>query len=128
MSPSDLAPDVRVRRAYDEPADSDGQRILVDRLWPRGISKERARLDHWARDVAPSTELRKWYGHDPDRFEEFAERYRRELTDADHAEALEDLRSRTRQGRVTLLTASRRDDISAATVLRELLLATDAQR
>ncbi len=114
--------DIRIKRIYAPADHSDGRRVLVDRLWPRGISKERLRLDHWARDVAPSTGLRKWYGHEPDRFEEFAERYRRELDDADHAAAWEDLRARTRQGRVTLLTASRRDDISAATVLRELLL------
>ncbi|MGZ4521264.1 MAG: DUF488 domain-containing protein, partial [Mycobacteriaceae bacterium] len=71
--------DVNVRRAYDEPGAGDGARVLVDRIWPRGLSKERADFDEWCRTVAPSTELRKWYAHDPERFEEFGRRYRTEL-------------------------------------------------
>ena len=70
-------PDVRVRRVYDEPEPEDGTRVLVDRIWPRGLSKDKARLDQWFKQVAPSTELRKWYSHDPERFEEFGRRYRR---------------------------------------------------
>ena len=71
--------DVRVKRAYDDPADDDGYRVLIDRLWPRGVARERARLDEWARELAPSTELRRWFGHDPDRFSEFRVRYTSEL-------------------------------------------------
>src|SRR6516165_4655813 len=76
---------VRVRRVYDEPEADDGTRVLVDRIWPRGMTKARAALGEWCKDVAPSTELRKWYGHDPDRFEEFTRRYRLELTDPGRA-------------------------------------------
>ena len=72
---------VQIRRVYDPPQPDDGRRVLVDRLWPRGLSKERARLDDWCREIAPSTELRKWYDHDPDRYVEFARRYRAELDD-----------------------------------------------
>lgn len=112
---------VQVRRAYEEPLDSDGARVLVDRLWPRGLSKERAHLDEWCKDVAPSTELRKWYGHDPDKFDEFARRYRAELADGDRAAAFDGLRERASQGPLTLLTAAKRSDISEATVLAGLL-------
>lgn len=112
---------MRVRRIYDPPADADGARILVDRLWPRGMSKERTELAEWCRDVAPTPSLRQWYGHDPERFEEFARRYRAELTDAEHAPAFEHLQELVAQGTVTLLTAAKRADISEATVLRELL-------
>ena len=70
---------IRVKRVYDEPATSDGRRILVDRLWPRGLTKEKARIDHWAKDIAPSNELRKWYGHDPGKWDEFRKRYFAEL-------------------------------------------------
>ena len=110
-----------VKRAYAEPEESDGTRILVDRLWPRGLSRDRAALDDWLRDVAPSDGLRRWYGHDPARFAEFAERYRAELADAVHAEALERLRGYRRDGRVTLLTATRDLDLSHAAVLATLL-------
>jgi uncharacterized protein YeaO (DUF488 family) len=112
---------VQVRRAYDAPEASDGKRVLVDRLWPRGLSKERAELDEWCKQVSPSTELRKWYAHDPDKFEEFAHRYRAELDDDEHAEALDDLRAYAASGTLTLLTAAKRSDISEATVLAELL-------
>jgi uncharacterized protein YeaO (DUF488 family) len=112
---------VQVRRVYDPPAPDDGQRVLVDRLWPRGLSKERAHLDEWCKQIAPSTELRKWYGHDPDRYTEFAGRYRAELDDPERAAALAGLRSRAAHGRLTLLTAAKRSDISEATVLADLL-------
>lgn len=112
---------VRVRRVYDAPEASDGRRVLVDRLWPRGLSKEKAGLDDWCKQVAPSTELRKWYAHDPDKFEEFAERYRAELDDPERAEALDGLRKHAASGTLTLLTAARRSDISEATVLAEVL-------
>jgi uncharacterized protein YeaO (DUF488 family) len=99
---------VRVKRAYDPPDPGDGVRILVDRLWPRGLAKDHAELDGWLRDVAPSTELRRWYGHDTQRFAEFTERYRQELRDADHAPSLAKLRSYAESAPVlTLITATR---------------------
>jgi uncharacterized protein YeaO (DUF488 family) len=115
------AAQVQVRRVYDPPEPDDGQRVLVDRLWPRGVSKERAHLDDWCKDIAPSTELREWYGHDPDRYAEFARRYRTELRDPERAAGLAHLRELAGQGRLTLLTATRRSDISEAAVLADLL-------
>ena len=112
---------VRVRRAYDEPEQADGTRVLVDRLWPRGLSKARAALDEWCKNVAPSGELRTWYSHDPDRFAEFSRRYQQELQDPERAEALAHLRELARQGPLTLLTATKRADISEAAVLAALL-------
>ncbi len=112
---------VRVRRIYESPDADDGKRVLVDRLWPRGVSKERAHLNEWAKDVAPSTELRKWYGHDPERFPEFEQRYRAELRDPEHQDAFEQLRDLAETGMVTLLTAAKRSDISEAQVLADLL-------
>jgi uncharacterized protein YeaO (DUF488 family) len=115
------AADVQVRRVYDPPDPDDGQRVLVDRLWPRGLSKQRARLDDWCKEIAPSNELRKWYGHDPDRYAEFARRYRAELGDPERAAALAHLRELAGNGRLTLLTATKRSDISEAAVLAGLL-------
>lgn len=112
---------VQVRRIYDPPETDDGKRVLVDRLWPRGVSKERAQLDEWAKEVAPSTELRKWYGHDPDRFPEFEQRYRAELRDPEHVAAFKQLRKLADSGPVTLLTAAKRSDISEAQVLADVL-------
>lgn len=114
-------PKIRVRRAYDPPDTDDGRRVLVDRLWPRGLSKARAHLDEWCKEVAPSTDLRKWYGHDPDRFDEFARRYRAELEQLEQAAALARLKDLAAAGPLTLLTAAKRSDISEATVLVELL-------
>jgi uncharacterized protein YeaO (DUF488 family) len=113
--------EVRVGRVYDAPTRGEGARVLVDRIWPRGLSKENADLDEWCKDVAPSTVLRKWYGHDPDRFEEFGQRYRDELDRPERAEALAHLRELSQRRNLTLLTASKRADISEATVLVELL-------
>jgi uncharacterized protein YeaO (DUF488 family) len=115
------AAQVQVRRVYDPPEPDDGQRVLVDRLWPRGLSKQRARLDDWCKDIAPSTELRKWYGHEPERYAEFARRYRDELEDPDRAAALAGLRELASAGRLTLLTATKRSDISEAAALADLL-------
>jgi uncharacterized protein YeaO (DUF488 family) len=112
---------VQVRRIYDDPADGDGTRVLVDRVWPRGISRENAHIDEWRRDIAPSTELRKWYGHDPDRFEEFTRRYLVELQEPERMAALTDLRSLARRGPVTLLTATKETDLSQAAVLVDLV-------
>ncbi|GLZ15485.1 hypothetical protein Acsp04_57200 [Actinomadura sp. NBRC 104425] len=97
----------RVRRAYDEPEPQDGTRVLVDRLWPRGLSKDSARIDEWLKDVAPSTELRRWYGHDVSRYEEFCRRYEAELADEAHARALDRLRELAASGPLTLLTATK---------------------
>jgi uncharacterized protein YeaO (DUF488 family) len=112
---------VQVRRVYDEPEPSDGQRVLVDRVWPRGLSKERAHLDEWCKQVAPSTGLRTWYGHDPERYHEFARRYRAELDEPDRATALAHLRGLAAAGPLTLLTATKKSGISQAAVLAELL-------
>ena len=112
---------VRARRVYEEPARDDGARVLVDRIWPRGMTKERAALDEWCKDVAPSTELRKWYAHDPDRFDDFRRRYQTELTNPERAEALEHLRGLAKSRPLTLLTATKDVDISEAAVLADLL-------
>jgi uncharacterized protein YeaO (DUF488 family) len=114
-------PKVRVRRVYEEPEAQDGARVLVDRIWPRGLSKEKAHLQEWCKAVAPSTELRTWYGHDPALFEEFGRRYRAELKDPERATALEHLRELAKQRTLTLLTATRQADISEAAVLADLL-------
>jgi uncharacterized protein YeaO (DUF488 family) len=98
---------VRVKRVYDGPDPADGRRVLVDRLWPRGLAKDAATFDAWMRDVAPSPELRRWYGHDPARFARFADRYRAELADATHAVAVAQLREDAKAGPLTLLTAAR---------------------
>lgn len=115
------AREVRVRRAYDAPEQADGARVLVDRLWPRGLSKARAALDEWCKNVAPSGELRQWYNHDPDRFAEFSHRYQQELQDPERAEALEHLRGLAKERQLTLLTATRHPEISEAAVLATLL-------
>lgn len=112
---------LRVRRIYDQPATGDGQRVLIDGMWPRGVRKSDAALDDWQREVAPSRELRRWFGHDPARFEEFARRYRDELRDAPRATAVDELAERARTGRVTLLTATRDVTHSHARVLRDEL-------
>lgn len=112
---------VQVRRVYDAPARGDGKRVLVDRIWPRGLTKEKADLDEWCKTVAPSTALRKWYQHDPNRYTEFTRRYQQELTDPDRAEALSHLRELSRSANLTLLTASKAVDISEATVLADML-------
>jgi uncharacterized protein YeaO (DUF488 family) len=112
---------VRVVRIYDEPSPEDGRRILVDRLWPRGVSKERAKLDDWCKGVAPSGELRRWYGHVPDRFEEFSTRYRAELSEGEQAEALSRIAADARSGVVTLLTATKMPEISEAAVIKSVI-------
>jgi uncharacterized protein YeaO (DUF488 family) len=108
---------VRARRVYEPAEESDGRRVLVDRLWPRGLSKERARLDEWLKAVAPSDELRRWYGHEPAKFAEFTRRYDAELEDPERAEAMRHLREEVRSGPVTLLTATRDLERSEAAVL-----------
>ena len=111
--------DVRLKRAYEPAAAADGRRVLIDRLWPRGVSKEEARLDKWARQLAPSAELRRWFGHDPARFDEFRRRYAEEL--AAHADHLEELRVRARAGTLTLVYGARDTKHNDAVVLAEIL-------
>lgn len=118
---ADDDPRIRVRRIYDAPEPSDGARVLVDRVWPRGVSKDHAHLDEWLKSVAPSNELRQWFGHDPDKYAEFARRYREELKDDTRAEAFDQLKELAEKGTLTLLTASKRDDISQAAVLKKSL-------
>lgn len=113
--------EVRARRVYEQPVPSDGRRVLVDRLWPRGLSKDRAHLDEWLKAVAPSDGLRRWYGHQPARFAEFTRRYEAELQEPERAEALQHLRTEARSGPVTLLTATRDLEHSEAAVLAQLL-------
>jgi uncharacterized protein YeaO (DUF488 family) len=109
--------DVRVRRVYDRPDPADGQRVLVDRLWPRGLSKSAAALDEWVKAVAPSDELRRWYGHEVDKFAEFHDRYGAELQAPERADALAHLRDLADSGPLTLLTATRDVEHSQAAVL-----------
>jgi uncharacterized protein YeaO (DUF488 family) len=118
--------DVRVRRVYDQPSPDDGERLLVDRLWPRGLSKEKARIDEWVKDVAPSDGLRRWYGHEPARFAEFRRRYADELREPIRAEALARLAEAASHGTITLLTATKDAARSQAAFLAEWLLAHNA--
>jgi uncharacterized protein YeaO (DUF488 family) len=112
---------VRLKRAYEQPASSDGYRVLVDRLWPRGVSREEARLDEWAKELAPSATLRRWFAHDPARFAEFRRRYTAEL--AAHEEKLGELRRRARNGTLTLVYGARDEEHNDAVVLAEILRA-----
>jgi len=112
---------VRAARIYEEPSEADGRRILVDRLWPRGVSKAKAKLDDWCKEVAPSDELRRWYGHDPERFEEFSARYRAELEEGERPEALARIAAEAKDGTVTLLTATKELDLSQAAVLKAVI-------
>ena len=116
-----ITADIRVRRVYDDPAPADGARVLVDRIWPRGLRKDAARLDDWAKDAAPSTDLRTWYQHDPGKFSEFRRRYVAELDAPSGRAALARLRGLAAAGRVTLLSATREIDISQAAVLADVL-------
>jgi uncharacterized protein YeaO (DUF488 family) len=116
-----MGKDVRYRRIYDDVSSTDGTRILVDRIWPRGIRKQDAHVDEWMRDVAPSTELRRWYGHDPERYAEFRRRYMAELREPERQQALQRLRETAGHHRMTLLTASRDLEHSQAAVLANWL-------
>ena len=111
---------VQTKRAYESPAAEDGTRVLVDRLWPRGLKKTDAAIDRWAKELAPSTELRKWFGHDPARWEEFRRRYSEELSE--HREDIARLRDLARKGRITLVYAAHDEAHNDADVLREILL------
>ena len=112
----------QIKREYEPPASEDGFRVLVDRLWPRGLSKEAAAVDEWLKAIAPSAELRRWFGHDPERWAEFKARYREELKSSTRSAALERLRDAARtRGAVTLLFAARDTTYNHASVLLELL-------
>ncbi len=110
---------IHLKRIYEEPEKNDGFRVLVDRAWPRGVKKEDARLDLWLKDVAPSKELRKWFGHDPEKWAEFRERYFRELDE--NPEAREQLEDKARQGTLTLLFAAKDERFNNAVALKEYL-------
>jgi len=112
---------IQVRRVYDAPSPADGARVLVDRLWPRGLRKDAAHLTEWAKDVAPSTDLRTWFGHDPAKFDEFRVRYLDELSGRGQRAELAKLRALAATGPMTLLTATRDVDISQAAVLAQIL-------
>ena len=114
------AKNVKLKRVYDEPVAADGKRILVDRLWPRGMKKEAAAIDLWAKDLAPSTELRKWFSHDPTRWAEFERRYTSEVLQ--QAELLEKIRQLARRGTVTLIYAARDHEHNEAVIIRDMLV------
>ena len=118
--------DIRIRRAYDPPGRADGYRVLVDRVWPRGVSKDGLHLDEWRKEVAPSTRLRKWFGHDPERWQEFQKRYFAELEE--HEDAIRDLVKRARDGRITLVYGARDPDHNQAVALRAYVRARGAGR
>jgi uncharacterized protein YeaO (DUF488 family) len=111
----------RIRRVYDDPSPDDGVRVLVDRVWPRGLTKAAVHLDEWVKDIAPSTQLRRWYGHRPERFTEFRRRYLIELRDAQAAATVDRLRKLAGTKPVTLLTATKDVEHSQAAVLSEFL-------
>lgn len=110
---------IRLKRAYEQPSKQDGLRLLVERLWPRGVSKERAAIDLWLKDLAPSTKLRKWYGHDPEKWQEFRQRYWSELEQ--RGDLLTLLKQRTTEGTVTFVYAARDEDRNSAVALKEFL-------
>jgi uncharacterized protein YeaO (DUF488 family) len=111
--------DIRIKRAYESPLESDGYRVLIDRLWPRGVSREQAKLDEWLKELAPSSELRTWFGHDPARFDEFRRRYVDELRE--ERRLLASLRRRARRGTLTLVYSARDTEHNDAVVLAEIL-------
>lgn len=120
MSPAIAQGHVKLKRAYERPTPDDGVRILVDRLWPRGVKKVDAAIDHWIKNVAPSATLRQWFGHDPVRWDEFQQRYRRELKE--HQAELEQLRGLAGHGVITLIYAARDQAHNEAVVLRDYIL------
>ncbi len=111
---------LRLKRAYEPTSPDDGARILIDRLWPRGLSKEKAALDEWMKEIAPSTELRQWFGHDPERWPEFQRRYRAELRQ--HTEELDRIRALAKKQRVTLVYSAHDEEHNDAIVLKDVLL------
>jgi uncharacterized protein YeaO (DUF488 family) len=112
---------IKAKRVYDAPAPDDGTRVLIDRLWPRGISKERAHIDLWLKDIAPSRDLRTWFGHDPEKFAEFRRRYEVELASGAAHETLTRLRELAQNGPITLIFAARDAEHANARVLQDLV-------
>jgi uncharacterized protein YeaO (DUF488 family) len=110
---------IKLKRVYEEPAKADGERILVERLWPRGLSKERAKVSLWLKEIAPSPELRKWFGHDPDKWNEFRSRYTKELKGK--KELTELLKRKAREGMITLVYAARDEEHNSALILKQFL-------
>lgn len=110
---------IKLKRVYEKPAKDDGERILVERLWPRGLSKERAKVALWLKDIAPSAELRKWFGHDPDKWNEFRSRYRKELKG--NKELIELLKRKAGEGTITFVYAARDEEHNSALILKQLL-------
>lgn len=110
---------IQLKRIYDDPTPDDGLRVLVERLWPRGMTRDRARIDLWLKDVAPIAELRKWFGHDPAKWPQFQKRYWREL--ADNGDAVEQLRQKAKEGKVTLIYAARDEEHNGALALKMYL-------
>jgi uncharacterized protein YeaO (DUF488 family) len=116
---------IKLKRAYEKHAKADGERILVERLWPRGLTKTEAKIDLWLKDVAPSTELRRWFGHDPKKWDEFRQRYRKELKQKN--EAINLLMRKAKAGTITLIYAARDEDHNGALVLQQFLQGVDAR-
>jgi uncharacterized protein YeaO (DUF488 family) len=112
---------LHIKRVYETPGDDDGVRVLVDRLWPRGLSKEKAAIDHWAKEVAPSTDLRRWFSHRPERWDEFVARYRAELDTPEAQAEIATIRAFLRKSRVTLLYAAHDEDFNNAVALWDYL-------
>jgi uncharacterized protein YeaO (DUF488 family) len=110
---------IKTKRVYEDSSDEDGFRILTERLWPRGVSKERANLDRWMKGIAPSHDLRKWFDHDPDKWEEFKEKYRRELFDSEHVEELLDIIKENET--ITFVYASKDEEYNSTVLLKEFL-------
>src|SRR5215469_2554898 len=125
MASQTASGEIRLKRAYASPELGDGTRILVDRLWPRGIKKANAAIDHWFKDIAPNAELRRWFGHRPERWPEFRRRYLAELQE--RPELIEEIRKATRAGPVTLVYAARDEAHNDAVVLKELLTGASAE-
>ena len=110
---------INIKRVYDDKSQDDGYRVFIDRLWPRGVKKEDAHFDEWLKDLSPSTELRKWFDHDPDRFDEFRKRYKKELQE--HKDDLDKLRKRAKTEKITLLYAAKDEEMNNAVVVKEIL-------
>lgn len=112
---------IRMKRVYGPASAEDGYRVYVERLWPRGVSKDKAQFDAWEKEIAPSSDLRRWYDHDPEKWDEFQVRFERELETPEAQAVLDSLTERAREGTVTLVYASKESDISCSAVLRRLL-------
>lgn len=121
-----IAKKIYLKRIYDEASAADGYRVLVDRIWPRGVSKEKAQLDEWMKEIAPSNDLRKWFGHDPERFQEFKQRYISEIQNsAERQKCLHKLKEHCKNENITLLYAAKDEVHNQASILKDLLLSSE---